>query len=125
MARRAVTFDTVRKIGLTLPRVQEDSTFAAEAIKVEGKLVAWIPTGKGAEPDSIAFRVAPEDRDELVAASPEIYYVPPHYANYDTVLVRCAGVNPDVLRDLLGMAHKFVFRKGSVPKARRPQKRRS
>ena len=123
MARSKVNFDTVRKIGLTLPRVQEDGTFAASSIKADGKLVAWVPTGKGAEPESIAFRVAPEDRDELVAASPETYYVPPHYANYDTVLVRCSEVSADALRDLLGMAHKFVFRKEI--KARRSPKRRS
>ena len=31
-----------------------------------------------------------------------------HYLNYTSVLVRLSCVTPDVLRDLLGMAHKFV-----------------
>ena len=31
-----------------------------------------------------------------------------HYVNYSAVLVRLSRVNPDVLRDLLGMAYKFV-----------------
>jgi hypothetical protein len=31
-----------------------------------------------------------------------------HYLNYNAVLVRLSRVTPDVLRDLLGMAHKFV-----------------
>ena len=31
-----------------------------------------------------------------------------HYLNDTSVLVRLSRVTPDVLRDLLGMAHKFV-----------------
>jgi len=31
-----------------------------------------------------------------------------HYLGYTAVLVRLSRVTPDVLRDLLGMAHKFV-----------------
>jgi hypothetical protein len=48
------------------------------------------------------------DRAELLAADPNVYYVTDHYLNYTAVLVRLSRVTPDVLRDLLGMAHKFV-----------------
>ena len=47
-------------------------------------------------------------RAALIAEAPEIYYVKEHYLNYESVLVRLSRVSPDVLRDLLGMAHKFV-----------------
>jgi len=47
-------------------------------------------------------------RAELLAAAPDVYYVTDHYLNYSAVLVRLSRVTPDVLRDLLGMAHKFV-----------------
>jgi hypothetical protein len=33
-----------------------------------------------------------------------------HYVGYNAVLVRLSRVNLDLLRDLLGMAHKFVTR---------------
>ena len=39
---------------------------------------------------------------------PDVYYVTDHYLDYSAVLVRLSRVTPDVLRDLLGMAHKFV-----------------
>jgi hypothetical protein len=45
----------------------------------------------------------------LLAADPDVYYVTDHYVG-DAVLVRLSRVNPDVLRDLLGMAYKFVTR---------------
>jgi hypothetical protein len=48
------------------------------------------------------------DRAELLAGAPDVYYLTDHYVDYDAVLVRLARVNPDVLRDLLGMAYKFV-----------------
>jgi hypothetical protein len=49
-----------------------------------------------------------DDRAELLAADPDVYYVTDHYAGYNFVLVRLSRVSPDVLRDLLGMAYKFV-----------------
>jgi hypothetical protein len=53
-------------------------------------------------------RVGFDDRAELLAADPDVYYVANHYLGYSAVLVRLSRVTPDVLRDLLGMAHKFV-----------------
>jgi hypothetical protein len=53
-------------------------------------------------------RVDFDDRAELLAAAPDVYYVTDHYLGYSAVLVRFSLVKQDVLRDLLGMAHKFV-----------------
>jgi len=68
-------------------------------------------------------RVGFDDRAELLAAAPapapDVYYVTDHYLNYSSVLVRLSRVTPDVLRDLLGMAHKFV----TADAARRPPSR--
>jgi hypothetical protein len=49
-----------------------------------------------------------DDRAELLAAAPDDYYVTDHYLGYTAVLVRLSRISSDVLRDLLGMAHKFV-----------------
>ena len=53
-------------------------------------------------------RVGFDDRAELLAAAPDVYYVTDHYLNYSAVLVRLSRITPDVLKDLLGMAHRFV-----------------
>ena len=73
--------------------------------------MACTPTNRSAEPDSLMVRVDFDDRAELLAADPDVYYVTPHYEGYNAVLVRLSRVKPDVLQDLLGMAHKFVTRK--------------
>jgi hypothetical protein len=103
-----IDFDSLRKVGLALPGVEESTAYGSPALKVHGKLLACVPVNRSAEPGSLAVRVDFDDRAELLAAAPDIYYVTDHYLNYTSVLVRLSRVTPDVLRDLLGMAHKFV-----------------
>jgi hypothetical protein len=108
MSRSAINFDTVRKIGLALPGVEESTSHGSPALKVHGKLLACVPSHRSAEPGSVVVRVDFDDRAELLAVAPDVYYVTDHYLNYTSVLVRLSRVTPDVLRDLLGMAHKFA-----------------
>ena len=110
MPRSTIDFDTVRKIGLALPGVEESTAYGSPALKVHGKLLAGIAVNRSAEPGSLGVCVDFDDRAELLAADPDVYYVTDHYVPHNVVLVRLSRVNPDVLRDLLGMAHKFVTR---------------
>jgi hypothetical protein len=64
-----------------------------------------------------------DDRAELLAADPDVYYVTDHYAGYNAVLVRLSRVNSNVLQDLLGMAHKFVTRNAPFASAEAPKGR--
>jgi hypothetical protein len=128
MPRSTVTFDTVRKIGLALPGVVDSTAYGSPALKVRGKLLACLAAHRSAEPGSLVVCVDFNDRAELLAAAPDTYYVTHHYVAYQSVLVRLSQVTPDVLRDLLGMSHKFVTRKAAHPqptqKKRKPQERR-
>jgi hypothetical protein len=103
-----VDFEMVRSIGLGLTGVKEGTAYGLPALKVDGKLLACVPANRSAEPNSLAIRMDRGDRAELLAGAPDVYYLTDHYVDYDAVLVRLARVNPDVLRDLLGMAYKFV-----------------
>ena len=113
MPRSTINFDTVRNIGLVLPGVEESTAYGAPALKVHGKLLACVPANRSVEPNSLVVRVDFDDRAELLASDPDVYYVTEHYIPYNAVLVRLSRVNPDVLRDLLGMAYKFVTRKAA------------
>jgi hypothetical protein len=121
MPRGTIDFDTVRKIGLALPGVEESTVYGSPALKVHGKLLACVPAHRSAEPGSLAVRVDFDDRAELLAADPNVYYVTDHYVGYNAVLVRLSRVKRDVLRDLLGMAYKFVTRRAAP---RSPARRR-
>jgi len=124
MAISTFDFATVRKIGLALPGVEEGTAYGFPALKVHGKLLACIPANRSAEPGSLAVRVDFEDRAELLAAAPDVYYVTDHYLEYNAVLVRLARANPGMLRDLLGMAYKFVTA-GVAPRSPAPRRRKA
>jgi hypothetical protein len=128
MPRSIISFETVRNIGLALPGVEESTAYGQPALKVHGKLLVCIPANPSAEPGSLAVRVDFDDRAELLAADPDVYYVTDHYVGYTAVLVRLSRVNPGVLRDLLGMAYKFVTRKAAprspAQKRRKPAPRK-
>jgi hypothetical protein len=122
----SITFATVRTIGLAFPGVEESTAYGAPALKVRGKLLACLPTHRTAEPNSLVVRASFEDRAALLAESPDVYYLKDHYVGYPCVLVRLQRVTRDVLRDLLGMAHKFVTaesarRPASTPLGKRPR----
>jgi hypothetical protein len=118
MGKSVVDFDTVRRIGLALPGVEESTAWGTPVLKVRGKIMAAIAINREAEPGTLMVRMADDDRDELLAADPDVYYLVDHYADGHAVLVRLSRVKPDVLRDLLGMAHKFLTRSAPRPSVR-------
>jgi hypothetical protein len=117
-----VDFETVRNIGLVLPGVEESTAYGVPALKIHGELLACLPSNRSAEPGSLVVRMDFDDRAELLAAHPDIYYVTDHYVGYSAVLVRLSRVSSDMLRDLLGMAHKFVTRKAASHSPRRKRR---
>ena len=108
--RSAVTssWDDVEKIGLELPEVEAGISWGSPALKIRGTMFACIPTNKEAEKDSIVVRLDFAQRDELLAAEPDVYYLKEHYVNYPCILARLKKIHRDALRDLIGMAWTYM-----------------
>jgi hypothetical protein len=104
-----LTFETVRELGLALPGVVDGTAYGAPALKLAGKLLACVPTNKSAEARSIAVRIDPEQRAELLRQDPHVYYITDHYAPYPTVLVRLSKIPRGDLQELLRDAHGFIL----------------
>jgi len=123
MPRSKVNFDTVRSIALELSGVEDSTAYGNLALKAHGKLLACVPTHRSAEPGSLVVKVDFDERAHLLAEAPDVYYLTEHYVGYPSVLVRLSRISPDVLRDLLGMAYKFVTRKAAPrsPARKRPK----
>lgn len=121
--KKSVDFETVRKIALELPDVEESTAYGSPAIKVRGKLLTCIAINKSAEPDTLVVRIDFEQRDDLLSGAPDVYYLTDHYANYPSVLVRLSRIQPEALRDLLRASHRFVTTKTvAVKRTLRKQK---
>jgi hypothetical protein len=65
-------FATVRKLGLALPDVAQSTMYGAPALRVRGHMFACMASHKSAEPNTLVVRVGFDQRDELIAADPEV-----------------------------------------------------
>jgi hypothetical protein len=101
-----VTFDTVRQISLSLEHVEEGMSYGTPAFKVHGAL--FVRLHQDFDATVVVVRTDFEQREELLAADGETYFITDHYRNYPWVLVRLSRVHPDALRDLLRMAHRLA-----------------
>ena len=116
MPSRKIDFDVVREIALALPGVEESSLHGAPSLKVSGRLLTCPAIHKSAEPNSLAVRIGFDQRAELMAAEPGIYYVTAHYVKYPAVLVRLDEIDRSSLGELLGLAWRFVSSKAKARK---------
>ena len=99
-----MTFDDVRKIALQFDHVEESTSYGTPAFKLRGKLVARLRE----DGDTLVVGMDRDQREELLAADPDTYYLTDHYRNYPWILVRLPVVHPDAMRDLLGGAVRLA-----------------
>jgi hypothetical protein len=102
MKRQPVTYDSVRRLGLTLEKVEEGTSYGTPALKAHGKLFLRLHQ----DLDKIVVRMPFDRREELMAADPETYFITDHYRDYPWILVSLAKVHNDALPELLQIAHR-------------------
>src|ERR1700683_4787590 len=112
-----LAFADVRKIALALEKVEESTSYGTPAFKIGGKLMASVRE----DGESLVVGTTFEEREEMMAADPETYYITDHYLKYPWVLVRLSRVAPDAMRDLLGRA----WRLAAASKPRAPGRRQA
>src|SRR5689334_11644911 len=83
-------FAPVRAAAADLPEVEHTTMYGAPAMKLRGRFLACMATNKAADPNTVVISVGFEQRDELIAAEPAVYYLKEHYHSYPVVLVRLA-----------------------------------
>jgi hypothetical protein len=106
-----ITFHTVRALALQLPGAEPGTAYGSPALKVNGKIFACVAVNRSVEPETLAVWVPHDQRDDLLAEAPDVYYLTDHYVDYPIVLVRLARIRRDALEDLLRLAHRFVATK--------------
>jgi hypothetical protein len=109
-----MTFAEVVKLASSIAKVEESTSYGTPAIKAGGKLIARLRE----DGDSLVVGTTFEERDEMMAADPETYYITDHYLKYPWVLVRLSRVDPDAMRDLLGRAWRLASASKPRPKRR-------
>jgi len=120
--QRSLTFDDVREIALSMPEVEETTAYGMPAFKAGGKRFAGAPSERpDVEPNSLGVHISFEERDELMASRPDVYYLTDHYAKYPAVLARLTNIRRDELRDLLRTSWRYAM-EGQRPTRERGRK---
>ena len=122
MPKMPLTFEDALRIASSLGAVERSTSYGTPAIKLRGKLVARLKE----DGDSLVVGTTFDERAEMIAADPDVYYLTDHYLNYPWVLVRLSRVHPDALRDLLGRSLRLAAKaKPSAKAAAKEARRRS
>jgi hypothetical protein len=119
-----VDTDTLRRLALSLPEVQDLSTDACFRFEVRGgKGFAWTymkrvdpKKPRVAQPEVLAIRCAMDRKEMLMEAAPERFFEDDHYRGYTGVLVRLAAIDADELAGLLKDAWRMVAPKPLLAK---------
>jgi len=101
----SAAYRRVCEIALKLPGVEESTSYGTPSLKVKGKILSRLRTeAEGA----LALRCDFLDRQILLQADPDAFFVTDHYLNYPMILVRLDKVRRSALPDLLERAWRMV-----------------
>ncbi|HZA01181.1 MAG TPA: MmcQ/YjbR family DNA-binding protein [Hyphomicrobiaceae bacterium] len=90
---RQKDWSRIRKLalGLGLPGIEETTSWGEPTLKAHGKLWVWWSPHE----DAPVFKVPLDEREILIEAEPETFFVTPHYKGHPMVLVRPERLEPE------------------------------
>jgi hypothetical protein len=98
-------YQRVCEIARSLPGVEESTSYGTPALKVKGRFMSRLRTeAEGA----LALRCDFLDRQMLLQADPNVFFVTDHYLNYPMILVRLDKIRRSALPDLILRAWRLA-----------------
>ena len=94
-----MTWDEVREIALSLPGVEEATSYGTPSFRVSnGKFLTRL---RSEDASLVLVDVSFDEREMLMEADPASFHVTPHYKDYPAVLARLDSLHPGSLRNFL------------------------
>jgi hypothetical protein len=88
---------TVRRLAMALPEVEEGVCFGTPAFYIKGRLMARLRE----DDETLMVRFPKLSREESIETNPDVFSVTDHYQNYPAVLINLLAVNPDLLAKMI------------------------
>src|SRR5262245_52422835 len=104
-AAAARNYQYVCELALALPGVELSTSYGTPSIKVKGKIFSRL---RSESEGGLAIRCDFVDRQMLLQAAPEAFYLTDHYADYPWILVNLDTVRRDALPDIVERAWRLV-----------------
>ena len=101
---RGVSFEDVCTLAAELPGVERGLCYGTPALRVKGKFLLRLKE----DGDTVAIRIPMEDREVLLVADPEVFFITDHYRGYAAVLFRLPKIRRGQLADLLELGWRSV-----------------
>jgi len=101
----AAEYKRVCEIARKLPGVEESSSYGTAALKVKGRFMCRL---RSEAEGALAIRCDFLDRQILLQADPEVFFVTDHYQDYPMILVRLDKIRLSALPDLIERAWRMV-----------------
>ncbi|MDE0422797.1 MAG: MmcQ/YjbR family DNA-binding protein [Gammaproteobacteria bacterium] len=105
----AERFARVVQIAQRYPGVEESRSYGTPAIKVKRKLLARL---RSEAEGGLAIVCDLMEREMLMQAAPETFYITDHYADWPMVLINLETVRWDAMPDILERAWRRVASPG-------------
>jgi hypothetical protein len=106
--RKPTSLERVREIALAFPGVEEGKSYGTPGFRVKGKSFARL----WEDGETLVLRCEIAERELLVEADPEVFFLTDHYRDWPYVLVRIARASRDVLAEAL----ENSWRRAAPPK---------
>ena len=100
----AVSFQDVAAVACKLPEVEISKSTGAPSLIVRGKMMARLLE----DGQTLVLRTGLPDRQILIQADPDTFFITGQYTNYPLVLVRLGRVSREALPDLIERAWRLV-----------------
>ena len=104
------SFDDIRKFAHELPAVVDSTSYGTPALKVGGKLFARLHQ----DMDCVVLRCELLDREILMQAAPDAFFITDHYRDHPWILLRLGVVEKRVLPELIERAWRLVASKTRI-----------
>lgn len=93
------------RIALSMPGAETSSSYGTPAVKVRGKLMSrWRTEAEGA----LAIRCDFLDRQILLLAQPDVFFLTDHYRDYPMILMRLEKASKTAMAEAVERAWRLV-----------------
>jgi|GEM_PF-178383 hypothetical protein len=107
-AKRGLSYADLVEFALTLPGVEESTSYGTPALKVRGKLMARL----WEDGETVVLKCEWEERERLMATYPDVFYLTDHYLKHPYVLLKLAQARTGLMRPAVEAAWKIAAQKG-------------
>ena len=104
---RGIAWDDVRRLAGALPRAVEGTSYGTPAFHIGKKF--WLRMKEDGV--TLVLRISFDEREILMQAKPQTFFITDHYRDYPAMLVRLANISEGEMKDLLTRSYEFTSRR--------------